>query len=85
MADSEVNPPGQATGESAKAGPAKNPSALDAAIDAALQVLQRLYDERPGLLLAMVRVLDDPPEVGEMIVRFRDKRLSGLEMRESWF
>jgi ribosomal protein S1 len=36
MADTEVNPPAQASGETAKAPPAKNPSALDAAIDAAL-------------------------------------------------
>ncbi len=41
MVDSEVNPPGGATGESAKPGPAKNPSALDAAIDAAMGGLTR--------------------------------------------
>jgi ribosomal protein S1 len=36
MADTEVNPPAQRTGEPAKAGPTKNPSGIDAAIDAAL-------------------------------------------------
>ena len=61
-----------------------NPFA-DPPIENSLHVLQRLYEQHPALVQAMVRVLDDPPEVGEVVLRFRGKRLSGIEMRESWY
>lgn len=50
-----------------------------------LRTLQKMYEERPGVFMAMMRVFESPPEVGELTIRFRDGQLAGMSKSESWF